>query len=93
MTLRGVAAALVLLPGAAVATAGTQVHYVMGTYLRITADGDGAAAGMRACFQEVRRLDDVFSRWSETSELSRLNAAAPGARTVSPDLRSSSRAR
>src|SRR5262249_61740027 len=58
----------------------------MGTYLRITADGDGAAAGMQACFQDVRRLDDVFSRWTPTSELSRLNAAAPGERAVSADM-------
>ena len=71
-------AALVLLPCAARAAPQTQVHYVMGTYLRITADGGGAAAGMAACFQEARRLDDVFSRWSATSELSRLNATAPG---------------
>ena len=43
--------------GAAAAPPQTQVHYVMGTYLRITADGDGAAAGMAACFQEARRLE------------------------------------
>jgi thiamine biosynthesis lipoprotein len=64
----------------------TQVHYVMGTYLRITADGDRAASAMTACFQDARRLDGVFSRWSETSELSHLNAAAPGTRIVSPDM-------
>ena len=33
-----------LLPCVAGAVPDTQVHYVMGTYLRITADGDGAAA-------------------------------------------------
>jgi FAD:protein FMN transferase len=76
----------VLLPCVAGAVTDTQVHYVMGTYLRITADGDGAAAGMQACFQDVRRLDDVFSRWTPTSELSRLNAAAPGDLAVSADM-------
>jgi FAD:protein FMN transferase len=83
---RWTAVALVLLPCVARAVPDTQVHYVMGTYLRITADGAGAAAGMQACFQEVRRLDDVFSRWTTISELSRLNAAAPGERAVSADM-------
>ena len=70
---------LTLLPLAAWAvprTQQTQVHYVMGTYLRITADGDGAAAGMAACFREAARLEHVFSRFDGTSELSRLNAAS-----------------
>jgi FAD:protein FMN transferase len=80
------AACLALLPRAGWAEPLTQVHYVMGTYLRITADGPGAAAGMTGCFRDVRRLDEVFSRWSATSELSRLNAAAPGTTTVSPDM-------
>src|SRR5262249_7748720 len=83
---RWMAMALVLLPCVARAVPDTQIHYVMGTYLRITAEGAGAAAGMQACFQEVRRLDDVFSRWTATSELSRLNAAAPGERAVSADM-------
>jgi thiamine biosynthesis lipoprotein len=83
----GLAAILLALPSAAAwGEPATQVHYVMGTYLRVTADGDGAASAMTACFQDARRLDAVFSRWSETSELSRLNAAAPGARAVSPDM-------
>ncbi len=77
---------LAALPCAVRAEPLTQVHYVMGTYLRITAGGPGAAAGMTACFRDVRRLDEVFSRWSATSELARLNAAAPGTATVSPDM-------
>jgi FAD:protein FMN transferase len=81
-----VAAALVALPCATRAAPRTQVHYIMGTYLRVTADGAGAAAAMTECFREARRLDGVFSRWSETSELSRLNAAAPGAEAMSPDM-------
>jgi thiamine biosynthesis lipoprotein len=83
---RSLAVALVVLPCVAGAVPDTQVHYVMGTYLRITAEGGDATSGMEACFREVRRLDDVFSRWSATSELSRLNAAAPGERTVSADM-------
>jgi len=80
------AACLALLPRAGWAEPLTQVHYVMGTYLRITADGPGAVTGMTECFRDVRRLDDVFSRWSGTSELTRLNAAAPGTATVSADM-------
>jgi FAD:protein FMN transferase len=83
---RWLAALLVALPCATWAAPRTQVHYVMGTYLRITADGPGAAAAMIACFADARRLDDVFSRWSATSELARVNAAAPGAETMSADM-------
>jgi len=79
-------AALLALPCASWAAPRTQVHYVMGTYLRITADGAGASAAMTDCFRDARRLDDVFSRWSDTSELSRLNAAAPGAQVMSADM-------
>jgi thiamine biosynthesis lipoprotein len=80
------AAFLVLLPCAVRAEPLTQVHYVMGTYLRITADGAGAAAAMTECFRDARRLDEVFSRWSATSELARLNAMAPGTATMSADM-------
>ncbi len=76
MSARLLAGMLALLPLAAAAAPQTQVHYVMGTYLRIIADGDGAAAGMAACFREARRLEHVFSRFDATSELSRLNAEA-----------------
>src|SRR5262249_56373103 len=73
-------------PGAAGAVPQTQVHYVRGTYLRIPADGEGAAAGMTACFQEARRLEHVFSRFDATSELSRVNAEAPGTWPASDDM-------
>ncbi len=86
MTPRWLAAALLALPCATWAAARTQVHYVMGTYLRITAEGASAAAAMTDCFRDARRLDDVFSRWSDASELSRLNAAAPDTRAVSADM-------
>ena len=42
---RSLAVALVLLPCVARAVLDTQVHYVMGTYLRISADGGDAASG------------------------------------------------
>lgn len=86
MTARLLAGMLALLPLAAAAAPQTQVHYVMGTYLRITADGDGAAAGMAACFQQARRLEHVFSRFDATSELSRLNAGAAGTWPASADM-------
>lgn len=86
MIARWLLAVLALAPGAAGAASTTQVHYVMGTYFRITAEGGGAERGATACFQEARRLDDVFSRWKVASELSRLNASAPGTHRVSPDM-------
>jgi thiamine biosynthesis lipoprotein len=64
----------------------TQIHYVMGTYLRITAEGRGARAAMRDCFTEARRLDAVFSRFDPSSELTRVNARAGMPSTVSPDF-------
>jgi len=76
---------IALLPLAAWATPQTQIHYVMGTYLRITADGDGAASGMAACFREAVRLEHVFSRFDGTSELSRLNATS-GTSPASADM-------
>ncbi|HKA27949.1 MAG TPA: FAD:protein FMN transferase, partial [Candidatus Binatia bacterium] len=84
--LAGMLALLPLAAGAAPQTQQTQVHYVMGTYLRITADGEGAAAGMTACFQEARRLEHVFSRFDATSELSRLNSEAAGSWPASDDM-------
>lgn len=72
---------LILLAGvphpAAAATI-TEVHYVMGTYLRVTADAADATtarAAMGRCFTLVRRLEERFSRFDPKSELSQLNAA------------------
>jgi thiamine biosynthesis lipoprotein len=75
---------LVLQAGAGRAATLTQVHWVMGTYLRISADGQQAAPAVRACFTTARRLDGVFSRYDPGSELSRLSAAR--ALTASHDL-------
>jgi thiamine biosynthesis lipoprotein len=76
--------ALALHAAAASAASTTQVHWVMGTYLRITASGAGAPDAMRTCFATARRLDGVFSRYDRTSELSRLSAAR--SLTASPDF-------
>jgi len=65
--------ALGLLAAPVRAATETQIHWVMGTYLRVTAEGDGAGPALRECFAEARRLDHVFSRFDPTSELSRLH--------------------
>ncbi|MGH7895998.1 MAG: FAD:protein FMN transferase, partial [Candidatus Binatia bacterium] len=81
--MRALWAVLVVLGAVPVATATTQVHYVMGTYLAVTVD-DGAPASMLAeCFAEARALDRLFSRYDEASELTRLNAEGGG--TASPE--------
>jgi len=70
-------ALLALLPRAVSATPVTEVHYVMGTYFRITAAHDDAArarTALRRCFATARQLDELFSRFDPHSELSRLNA-------------------
>src|SRR5437867_2144864 len=57
----------------------TEVHYVMGTYLRITAqhgDVTEARSAMRRCFAATRNFDERFSRFDSESELSRLNSAS-----------------
>ena len=66
----------------------TEVHYVMGTYYRITADGDDVVPVLRGCFQDARRLEQVYSRFDATSELSRVNAAAGAPLLVSEEFAS-----
>lgn len=61
----------------AVAAPATEIHYTMGTYFSITIDGlaeEKARGLMRRCFNGTRRLEDVFSHYDRSSELSRLNA-------------------
>jgi hypothetical protein len=41
----------------------TEIHYVMGTYFRITAEDADARPALRRCFTEARRLERVFSRF------------------------------
>ena len=71
---RALLATLVLAPALAAASPVVEVHYVMGTYLRITAPPTARAA-MRECFREARRLEEIFSRFDPASELTRVNAA------------------
>ena len=63
---------------ASVASATTQVHYVMGTFLRVVADDELPPAAFDECFARARALDRTFSRFDPASELTRLNAAAGG---------------
>lgn len=84
--MRRLALWLLFAPMAAGATPMTQMHYVMGTYLRITADGAGAGGAMRRCFDDARRLDATFSRWDGWSELTRVNASGGARREVSPEF-------
>jgi FAD:protein FMN transferase len=60
------------------AAATTQVHYVMGTYLRVVTDDDVPAAALAGCFTDARTLDRTFSRFDAASELTRLNASGGG---------------
>jgi FAD:protein FMN transferase len=51
----------------------------MGTLVDITMwsrDGNGAQTAASAVFDEFRRLDQLMSNWVETSDVSRINAAA-----------------
>lgn len=64
----------------------TEIHWVMGTFLRVTAEGPGARAAARACFDDARRLDRTFSRFDAASELARVHAAAGRPTDVSPDF-------
>ncbi len=82
---------LVLAASGAFAAPVTEIHYVMGTYFRITAehpDGISTRAAVHRCFAAARHYDALFSRFDASSELSRLNAssAAPGSVTVSQDF-------
>jgi thiamine biosynthesis lipoprotein len=77
---------LALLPGLVAAAPVTEIHYVMGTYFGITAEGAAARPAMRACFREARRLEAAFSRFQPTSELSRVNATAGVPLEVSADF-------
>jgi len=70
---------LVLLGFGSVAGATTQVHYVMGTFLRVTVDDEVAPGIFDACFARAHALDRTFSRYDATSELVRVNAAGGGA--------------
>src|SRR5262249_30749934 len=67
---------LALVARAALAT--TQVHAVMGTFLRVDVADDVPLATFDDCFAEARALDRAFSRFDPASELVRVNAAGGG---------------
>ena len=78
-----VAAALLALPGAALA-AGTRTFFAMDTAVTLNADGAENAL-LSACEAEARRLEGLLSATRATSEISRLNTY--GETTLSPDTR------
>jgi thiamine biosynthesis lipoprotein len=82
------AAIALILVASAVAQAEpvTELHYVMGTYYRITAEGPDVVPVLRDCFQDARRLERVYSRFEADSELSRVNAAAGTPQVVSQEF-------
>jgi len=80
-----VIAGLLLLMESAAARATTQIHYVMGTFLRVTVDDPADPGVFAGCFARARALDRTFSRFDPMSELVRLNAAGGG--LASPLLR------
>lgn len=84
--IRVATAVLLLVSTAPAAVPMTEIHYVMGTYLRISAEGEYAAPAMRACFADARRLDGIFSRFDLGSELVRVNAGAGSPAAVSADF-------
>jgi thiamine biosynthesis lipoprotein len=80
---------LLLLPRLLSATLVTEVHYVMGTYLRATvehADVQQARRAMRMCFATARREDERCSRFDAGSELARLNAGSASTIKVSAEM-------
>lgn len=56
-----------------------EIHYVMGTLLEITLHHESREDGRRVlarCFQEARRLEEIFSAYDGDSHLNRLNRHA-----------------
>lgn len=52
--------------------------FVMGSYARIVASGEHAAAGVAAASEELQRLDAMLDRFRPDSAVSRINRAAGG---------------
>lgn len=76
--------ALAAAPRLAGAAMLSEVHYVMGTYLRVTVDDrdvSNARPALHRCFATVRRFEDRYSRFDPRSELSQLNALPNEARS------------
>ena len=65
--------------GPAATDALREIHYVMGTLLEITLYHERREEGKRVlarCFQEARRLQEIFSAYDDDSDLNRLNRHA-----------------
>lgn len=78
---RALVLALVFATWSAAAHATTQMHYVMGTLLRVVVDDEVDLARFDACFDRARALDRMLSRFDPASELVRLNDAGGGPAT------------
>jgi len=53
-----------------------RARFLMGTRLAIETDGPAPAGALEAAFDEVARLEGIFSNWRRESEVSRLNDKA-----------------
>jgi len=54
----------------------SRARYLMGTRLTIETEGRAPAGALEAAFDEVARLEGIFSNWRRESEVSRLNDKA-----------------
>lgn len=67
-----------------------EIHYVMGTLLEVTLYHEPQEEGKRVlarCFQEARRLEEIFSAYDDDSDLNRLNRhAGLGPVQINPEL-------
>ena len=54
----------------------SRARYLMGTRLTIETEGRAPAGALEAAFDEVARLEGIFSNWRRESEISRLNEEA-----------------
>jgi thiamine biosynthesis lipoprotein len=76
--LAGVVLACGLPDAASGAAPVTHARWLMGTLWTASADGVGAADAIEAALDTVAALERRLSNWSDSSELSRLNAAGGG---------------
>ncbi|MBI3783458.1 MAG: FAD:protein FMN transferase [Deltaproteobacteria bacterium] len=80
---------LLTLRGATLGEPVAEIHYIMGTYFRISADGgkpSATRAAMRRCFRQTRSLEALFSRFDAASELNRINHDTSPELPISRDM-------
>lgn len=63
----------------------SQVSFTMGTVVRLTVHGPDAEVALDDVVTELERLTDVLDRFTETSDIARLNKAQGGWVTVDPE--------